>query len=180
MRSFEATQLETERLVLRLPQHDDVDDLLAFVGDDDVMRRIGGEAGGRESAIANVELWRRRWQQNGVGQFAVVLDGHAIGRVGVVVWDTRTWEISTLAAAGEHAEAELGWALSQAHWGRGYATEASLAARDWARAERGIARIVSLIAPGNVRSQRVAEKLGARVEQRVETAEGVADLWVHP
>ena len=180
MRLFEATQLVTERLVLRVPQLEDVDDLLAFVGDDEVMRPIGGEAGGRESAVAHVELWRRRWAQNGIGQFAVILDGRAIGRVGLVVWDARTWTISTLEAAGAHAEVELGWALSRAQWGHGYATEASLAARSWGYADRGIERIVSLIAPDNVRSQRVAEKLGAAVDQRVECAEGTVDVWVHP
>jgi len=39
--------IETERLVLRMPQHEDVDDVLAIVEDGEVMRWIGGEAGGR-------------------------------------------------------------------------------------------------------------------------------------
>ena len=106
-------RLETERLVLRLPRLEDVDDLLAFAGDDEVMRPLGGEAGGRASAVELVELWLRRWESNGIGQFVVELDGHAVGRVGLLVWDARTWRLSTVAAAGEHAEIELGWALAR-------------------------------------------------------------------
>ncbi len=42
-------------------------------------------------------------------------------------------------------------------WGYGYATEAAQAVKSWCHDERRIERLVSLIAPDNVRSQRVAE-----------------------
>jgi RimJ/RimL family protein N-acetyltransferase len=166
--------------VLRTPRLEDVDDLLEFVGDDEVMRWIGGEAGDRVSTVEHVERWIARWEQNGVGQFTVLLAGHGIGRVGLLVWDTRTWETSSYERAGEYAETELGWALTRRHWGHGYATEAARAVQEWAYAERGIDRLISLIAPDNARSARVAEKLGARPEQQVETEDGPADVWVHP
>ena len=173
-------QLTTERLVLRVPRLEDVDDMLEFVGDDEVMRWIGGTAGDRAATVESVERWIARWERNGIGQFAVLLDGHAIGRIGLLVWDTRTWETSTYELAGEYAEIELGWALTRRYWGLGYATEAALAVRDWGYADRGVERLVSLIAPGNVRSARVAEKLGARPERQVETEDGPANVWVHP
>jgi len=173
-------QLTTERLVLRVPRLEDVDDMLEFVGDDEVMRWIGGTAGDRAATVESVERWIARWERNGIGQFAVLLDGHAIGRIGLLVWDTRTWETSTYEQAGEHAEIELGWALTRRYWGLGYATEAALAVRDWGYADRGVERLVSLIAPGNVRSARVAEKLGARPERQVETEDGTANVWVYP
>ena len=173
-------QLTTERLVLRVPRLEDVDDMLEFVGDDEVMRWIGGTAGDRAATVESVERWIARWERNGIGQFAVLLDGHAIGRIGLLVWDTRTWETSTYEQAGEHAEIELGCALTRRNWGLGYATEAALAVRDWGYADRGVERLVSLIAPGNVRSARVAEKLGARPERQVETEDGTANVWVYP
>ena len=101
------------------------------------------------------------------------------GRVGFIVWDARTWETSTYELAGAHAETELGWAILSRHWGHGYATEAALAAREWAR-QRGQERIVSLIEPRNVRSVRVADKLGAVPEQLVQTDHGPTLVWVHP
>jgi RimJ/RimL family protein N-acetyltransferase len=172
-------RLETERLVLRLPRPDDVDGILELVADDEVMRWIGGEAGDREDAVEHVERWIRRWEVNDVGPFVVELDGAPIGRVGLIVWDRRTWQTSTYALAGQRAETELGWALARRFWGRGYATEAARAVRDWTYAERDLERLVSLIAPDNLRSARVAEKLGARLETRVETDHGPAGVWVH-
>jgi RimJ/RimL family protein N-acetyltransferase len=173
-------QIETERLVLRTPSLEDADDLLDFVGDPDVMRWIGGEAGDRDAAVATIERWLSRWAADGIGHFSVVRDDHVIGRVGFLVWDSRLWEASSYAEADGAAETELGWTMAQKHWGHGYATEAALAARDWAYGERGVDRIISLIAPDNARSIRVAEKLGAAREETISTFHGPATVWVHP
>jgi len=162
--------LTTERLALRKPRPDD--DLTAWVADTGVQRWIGVD----HDPVEVIERWMGRWERNGVGPFIVELDGRFIGRAGFLVWDSRTWETSSYDIAGEHAETELGWAILSPHWGHGYATEAAQAARDWIERDR----IISLIHPANVRSQRVAEKLGARIEQRVETPNAPADVWVHP
>lgn len=148
------------------------DDVSEFVADAEVQRWIGG---GSESPAAVIERGVRRWDRNGIGQFLVELDGRLIGRVGFIVWDARTWETSTYEVAGAHAETELGWAILSRHWGHGYAFEAARAARDWARRER----LISLIDPRNIRSIRVAVKLGAVPEQLVQTDHGPANVWVH-
>ncbi|MDX6485543.1 MAG: hypothetical protein QOF43_696 [Gaiellaceae bacterium] len=166
--------------MLREPRLDDVDDLLEFVGDEEVMQWIGGEAGDRAATVESVERWIARWKANGVGQFAVVHEGRVIGRVGLLVWDNRTWETSTYEQAAGNAVTELGWALSRREWGRGYATEAARAVREWGYAERGLERLISLIDPRNVRSIRVADKLGAVPEQMISTHHGPAIVWVHP
>jgi len=173
-------QLRTERLVLREPRLDDVDDVLELIEDDGVMRWIGGGAGDRETAVEHVERWLARWERDDVGVFSVLLDERVIGRVGLFVWDSHIWEPSSYELAGEHAQPELGWALAQRFWGHGYATEAARAAREWATEERGVERLISLIAPDNVRSMRVAEKLGATPAELVETPHTQARVWVHP
>jgi RimJ/RimL family protein N-acetyltransferase len=173
-------QIETERLVLRTPSPEDADDLLDFVSDPEVMRRIGGEAGDRDDAVAAIERWLARWEDDGIGHFCIVRDGRVLGRAGFFVWDRRTWQSSSYAEAGGDAETELGWTLAREHWGNGYATEAALAARDWAYEKRGVDRIISLIAPDNARSIRVAEKLGATPEETISTFHGRATVWVHP
>jgi RimJ/RimL family protein N-acetyltransferase len=172
--------LETERLLLRKPRLEDVDDLLEFAGDGEVMRWTSGEPGGREVAVKLVELWLARWDANGVGQFVVLLGERIIGRVGLLVWDSRSWETSSYDKAGVAAENELGWAISSGYWGHGYATEAARAARAWAYEECGVERLISLIDPRNTRSIRVADKLGAEPEQLVETVYGPLLAWLHP
>jgi len=53
--------------------------------------------------------------------------------------------------------------------------------RDWARSERGIGDLISLIVADNVPSQRVAERLGARPTEAVSLSDsGDAVVWVHP
>ena len=175
-------RLETERLVLRLPRLEDADDLLEAVADPEVMRWIGGEPGDRAATVETIERWLARWHEDGIGHFTVERkeDGKAIGRVGFHVWNTATWVPCSYAEAGDRAQTELGWTLARAHWGHGYATEAARAARDWGYRERGISRLISLIVPHNVRSIRVAEKLGAVPEQTIETRHGPTVVWVHP
>jgi len=53
---------------------------------------------------------------------------------------------------------------SMGHEGRGYATEAALALRDWAFSTLKLPSLVSYIAPGNAASVAVAERLGARLD----------------
>lgn len=172
--------IETERLLLRKPRPEDAQDLLEYAGDPEVARWIGGGTGDLAATRAKVAGWLARWEADGLGHFCVVREGRVLGRCGFVVWDARDWRLSSYADAGDLAETELGWTLARAHWGHGYATEAARALRDWAHRERGVERLISLISPRNVRSIRVADKLGAEPERLVHTAGGPTIVWVHP
>ena len=55
---------------------------------------------------------------------------------------------------------EVGWRLDRAYWGRGYATEAAIAAIEVGFENLGLDEIVSFCVPANVRSRRVMERLG--------------------
>lgn len=72
-------------------------------------------------------------------------------------------------------EVELGYRLARAAWGRGYATEAAAAVRDYAFQTLGIRRLIAMIDPQNLASVRVAEKLGMTYE-----AEVMFDGYTHP
>ena len=56
--------------------------------------------------------------------------------------------------------------------GRGFATEAGRAARDWSFEVLGRDRLCNVIRPGNDASVRVAEKLGETFEQTEEDVLG--------
>ena len=155
--------IDTERLVLRLPRPEDASELLEAFADPEAMRYIGDgsttDLAGAEGAVAR---WLERWEAWGIGMFVLERRevGRVLGRAGFLRWDPETWEIGG-------SETEIGWALAREHWGQGYATEAALALRDWAIAERGLTRLISLIQPGNVPSVRVAEKIGETLDREV-------------
>jgi RimJ/RimL family protein N-acetyltransferase len=124
------------------------------------------------------------WRADGLGPFIVeTAEPHrqVVGQAGLMVFDTRGWTPSTWAEAGARAQPELGWALIRAHWGHGYATEAAAAIRDWSREHLAIDELVSLISPGNVASERVAERLGATPTGTVTPADTgrPAVVWRH-
>ena len=156
--------IETERLLLRMPSLEDALALLEAFADPEAMRYIGdGSTTDLVGSEEAVRRWLDRWDAWKIGMFVVerLEDSQVLGRAGFLRWDPETWEIGG-------SETELGWGLSRAHWGRGYATEAALALRDWALGVRGLTRLISLIQPENLRSIRVAEKLGERYERDVE------------
>ena len=60
-------------------------------------------------------------------------------------------------------EVELGYRFGPANWGKGYATEAALAARDLGFDRFRLDQIYVDVNPGNEGSLKVARKLGARL-----------------
>jgi len=139
------------------------------------MRYIGdGGIGTRDGSLHAIRRYRRFWEEDGFGMFALVRrdDGVVIGRAGLQAWNPVDWCTGARSEIGPTAEIEIGWILARRHWRQGYATEAALALRDWAFRELGIPRLISLIHPLNHASVRVAEKIGERYEQQVTTGAG--------
>ena len=179
-------RLYTERLCLRMPAAEDADDLYALFADPEVMRGLGKEP---VSAVGEVRAMIEGgmiggWRTDGLGAFILetaAADRQVVGQAGLMIFDRRDWTPSTWANAGSHAQPELGWALTRAHWGHGYATEAAAAIRDWAHERPNVDRLVSLISPDNVRSQRVAKRLGAMPTETVTPADSkrTTVVWMH-
>ncbi len=65
-------------------------------------------------------------------------------------------------------EPELGWQVFKFAEGKGYAIEAATEMRKWAFEERKLDTLVSYINPENLRSQKLAERLGARLDGAAE------------
>jgi RimJ/RimL family protein N-acetyltransferase len=67
---------------------------------------------------------------------------------------------------------EIGWRLAFDHWGKGYASEAALAALNYAFASLAIDEIVSFTVAANRRSIRVMDRIGLTRSPR--------DDFLHP
>lgn len=159
--------LETERLLLRVPEPSDLDGYAAVLGDSEVARFLGMERQTRDESAAAIERMLRHWERHGIGLFSLVRksDERLLGRAGFLLWDPDRWVSALRNDLDGPLETEIGWTLGSAFWNRGYATEAALACRDWALRERGLKRLVSVIAPENVASIRVADKIGETLER---------------
>jgi RimJ/RimL family protein N-acetyltransferase len=150
--------LTTERLALRLWELADFETFAAMCADPEVMRFLSpdGKPLSRFGAWQSFSSIVGHWQLRGFGLFAVTerSSGQLVGRVGP--WQPEGWP-----------DFEIGWTIRRQYWGRGYATEAASACVAYAFNELRRPHVISLILPENVRSIRVAERLGERLEGQV-------------
>jgi RimJ/RimL family protein N-acetyltransferase len=145
--------------VLRQFRQDDLDAYTSMLSDPDVAHWFGlGDSLARHEAWRHMAIVVGHWDLLGFGRFAVVdkASGELIGRVGL--WRPDGWP-----------DIECGWVIRRDRWGRGYATEAAAETIRLGFAVLGLPRIISLIAPDNARSARVAVRLGGHVD----------GTWVH-
>ena len=150
--------LDTPRLRLRPLRRTDLDALAAVLGDP-VGMSFYPHPFSREESLDWIERDIARYDRHGFGHLGIELgsSGELIGDCGPTILDV----------AGV-AEVELGWHVRRDLWGRGYATEAAVATRDWMFDGRGLERLISLVRPENIPSCRVAEKIGMTVEREVD------------
>lgn len=62
-------------------------------------------------------------------------------------------------------EIEIGYWISHDCWNNGYGTEAAKTLLDYGASNRGIHRFIALIQKGNVASQKIAGKIGMKLER---------------
>lgn len=149
--------LDTERLRLRWLREDDFEEYAKMCRDPEVMRFLGG------TLMTDIEIWRQmasimgHWYFRGYGIWAVEEKSSRklIGRIGCL--NPIGWPAF-----------EVGWTLARDCWGKGYATEGARRALAYAFNELDRDHVISLIAPQNTGSIRVAERLGEKVEGKTE------------
>jgi RimJ/RimL family protein N-acetyltransferase len=150
--SFE--QLHTDRLLLRRHIAADFLEYHRLWSDPAVVRYINSRPSSKSEAWHRLMRQVGHWGLLGFGYW--VVEEKASGRfIGEVGFADLMRDVSPSIAG----TAELGWVLQPAFHGQGFATEAVKCAVRWAQTH--LTRpIVCLIAIGNTRSQRVAEKVG--------------------
>lgn len=143
--------LTTERLLLRAVDFNDVDDLFQVLSDPDVAEYdYFYPVETKEKASLFIERYQREIEGNEEITWGIVLkeSQKLIG----------TCCLGNFDKGAERAE--IGYAISKAHWGKGYATEAAKKILDYGFNKIKLNRIEATITPGNDSSVRVLEKLG--------------------
>jgi ribosomal-protein-alanine N-acetyltransferase len=149
---------ETERLILRHLQLEDLDALAALYADPDFTHFFGG-TGSREDALNDIQAFIEEYESAGYGFYATLYkpDKRFIGRCGLLTqWIDGTKEM------------EVAYGIAPAYWGRGLATEAARAIKSYAFSRFDVARLISIVHQQNIASQRVAEKNGLHYERDID------------
>jgi RimJ/RimL family protein N-acetyltransferase len=149
--------LETPRVSLREFVPGDADALARIISDPETMRYYPAPYDRR--GVANwIERNLQRYANDGFGLWAMVLEesGELIGDCGLTKQVVEGIE-----------EIEIGYHLRRDHWGKGLATEAARAVRDYGFANLKVDRLISLIRPENAPSRRVAERNGMKLWKEV-------------
>lgn len=158
--------LETERLILRGPQQDDLDAQAAFF----TSERSNAFGGPSDRS----DVWRAllrgagHWVIRGYGMWYIVdkQSGKTAGWAGIIHHI-------------EWPEPELAWTVFDDFEGKSIAYEAATAARDYAYDHQGFGPLISLIDPANTRSIKLAERLGASLEGEATVMGGTNLVYRH-
>ena len=167
MTTFTIPTLETDRLILRAPCEADFEHEAAFFATD-ASRFVGGPVPPHK-AWRTLALFLGHWAMRGFGFWGLEDKETRTyqGRVGL--WFPHGWY-----------GREIGWTLMPHATGKGYATEAALAARAHAYDVLGWDTAISQIDPANEASKSVARRLGARFETTYDDPEyGAIEIWRH-
>ncbi len=156
--------LETPRLLLRRQVMEDLDALWALYCDPEITRYIPDAPRSYQEAREELE-----WHMHGhpryheLGLWATVHKATVkfIGRCGLLPW-----------TIDGRREVEVAYTLAREYWGQGLATEAARGLLEYGFTKLKLARLICLIDPENVASQRVAEKIGMTLEKKVDGIDG--------
>lgn len=139
----------TNRLTLRELSLDDIDSMFEVLGDPIAMEHYPAPKT-RPETEDWIQWARESYERNGFGLWAVErsADGAFLGDCGPM-----------LQPVDGELVPEVGYHIVRREWGHGYATEAATACRDLVLGRLGFDRVVSIVAPENLASRRVAEKV---------------------
>jgi RimJ/RimL family protein N-acetyltransferase len=155
---YEASPIRTERLLLRPLTPDDLDDVLVYQSDAEVLRYMLWPP--RDRAASREHLERRvdlvRLAHDGDGLVLAIEAQESPGRV--------IGEVNVRLTSVADRQAEVGWILSPSFQGRGYAFEAASRMLELCFETLGSHRVRAELDPRNTASVALCRRLGMREE----------------
>jgi len=177
-----ASEWETERLVIRTLQEDDLADYHGLIySDEEVCRYYSGDPMSLEEAREHLGYRILEARHADFQRWAIIKkeDGQFVGIVGLEAGPNFWYRF-----AGEkeptynEVEVELSFALGRAYWGEGYATEACEEIITYAFTELKIPRLLGGFSRENERSHRLHTRLGFKIGESVD-GDGYVALLVN-
>lgn len=163
--------IETERLLLRDVQLDDFESFKKLCSDDQVTKYLDYITFATEEKLKewveshvkyNLQVPRHSYN------FSIIekTSGKFVGWIGIGEPSDKT-----------KADLDFGYALMHDCWGKGYATEALRTLIKYCFDNLGVRRIMGDCDSRNIASQRVMEKVGMKLERKVQNGE--KEDWVY-
>lgn len=156
--------LETKRLILRHQIMEDLDALWLLYCNPEITKFIPDAPRSREEAREELEWYMQGHPKHPkLGLWATIHKetGKFIGRCGLLPWKIE-----------DHQEVEVAYAIVREHWGQGLGTEAAQAILEYGFEKLHLSRLICLIDPENIASQKVAGKIGMALEKEVDGIDG--------
>ena len=159
-----AVILETPRLLLRHLELRDVQELYSLYQDIEIRHYFPDGVLSYDDTKEELE-----WYINGhpqypkLGLWATVHkeSGKFIGRCGLLPWEI-----------DDTLEIEIAYLLNKDFWHQGFATEAARGIMSYGFEKLHLTRLICMMHPENVASQKVAERIGMKLESQVDGVAG--------
>ncbi|KEK24610.1 GNAT family N-acetyltransferase [Bacillus gaemokensis] len=163
------TELQTKRLILRKMQASDSASLFAIWSDPEVTKFMNINSFTDESqAVEMIEILDKLSLENRAIRYSIIeLESNKI--IGSCGYNSLDFK---------NAKAEIGYDISKAFWGKGYAPEAILALIDYAFSTLGFNRIEAKAEPENINSIKVLQKLNFTFEGTMRMCEKSKEKFI--
>jgi RimJ/RimL family protein N-acetyltransferase len=156
--------LETPRLLLRHLEMDDVQALYALYQDAEIRRYFPDGVLSFEETKEELEWYLHGHPEHPeLGLWATVHkeSGKFIGRCGLLPWEIKS-----------RLEIEIAYLLDKKFWHQGLATEAANGILSYGFKKLHLARLICLMHPENIASQKVAGRIGMKLAGQVDDIAG--------
>lgn len=162
--------IETERLILREIITEDAESFFAMDSNPEVVKYVGIKPlTDISQSVEMIESIRKQYVENGIGRWAVVRkeDGKMAGWSG----------LKLIKEINHHQNIhDLGYRFTLKYWGKGYATETSIAVLKYASNEMKLEKVFAYADVENDASNHVLRKLGFEKKETF-TVEGDQCFW---
>lgn len=142
---------ESERLIFRRLNINDVDAWMEYFASDEALKFMPLKLNDREDCIAWIKRAEWRYDTFGMGLWALIdkESNEIVGQCGLLVQEIDNTQ-----------ELEIGYHLIPRFWKKGFAIEAALACKKFAIENKLADSVISIIHIDNINSQKVAERNG--------------------
>jgi|SRR5688572_8649155 len=159
------TIFETERLKVRQYTKDDLDNFFLLNGDEEIMRYIRPVKSRKETDLFLLQIIEKYKEDPSAGRWAAE-DKYT----GVFVGS-----FAFIPIEGKADKMQLGYSLLKANWGKGYATELTLAGLQYIFTKTTLSEIFAVTETQNIASQKVLLKAGFKMHSSF--TEGIKELF---